>query len=361
MSLVQLNVELHGLNTLGLHSIVDAFAEFNNEQQLFELIAWAKSQKQKLQVLGGGSNLLLSEKITGLLIKSNQQLIEPMAEKGAGQNGEHSSEYNYWRVSAGVNWHSWVQYAIQQNAYGLENLALIPGTVGASPVQNIGAYGTEVSDLIESVQGVRVSRPELGVLELSADQCDFSYRDSIFKKSLKDDFIITSVVFKLSKRLAANLTYGPLQQISDKLIALENDQQKAQMIFDHICHVRSQKLPDPQQIPNVGSFFKNPVVSAQQAQRLQDQFPDLPCYSQAQGRVKLAAGWLIEQAGWKGKGIGAEKSAVRMYEKQALVMIAEKSSRAARLSDVLQLQQAIEQSVLEQFSVTLEREPQSLA
>jgi len=359
---IQTQFSLQTYNTLQLQSTAKAFATFQSVDELLELIVYAQQQKLPLRVLGGGSNLLLQENIEACIIKSTDESIEVLDSESV----EDNKSFIRIKVGSGKNWHQWVQESIQQYGFGLENLALIPGTVGASPIQNIGAYGVEVGDCLESVEGVYISNPTAGLQKLTNEQCQFAYRDSVFKGELQNDFVITSVVFKLSKKLASQLAYGPLKSIEPQLTELATDIEKAQCIFNHVCDIRSAKLPDPAQVPNVGSFFKNPVVASDKAEQLKVDYDNIPTYPQADGTVKIAAGWLIEQAGWKGKGLGEspEQAKVKMYDLQALVLTApldiNSKKRDVGLVDILELQQAIEASVQQKFGVQLEREPQPL-
>jgi UDP-N-acetylmuramate dehydrogenase len=327
-------------NTLGLESTAQFFAPFQTIEELRELSRWARERDLPLHVLGGGSNVLMPEYVKGLVVQSTADGVRLV---------EQNNDSVVVDVDAGKNWHQWVGESIALG-HGLENLALIPGTVGASPVQNIGAYGVEVSDLIMSVTGYHLSRDEERTL--LARECGFGYRDSIFKRELSSDFIICSVRFKLSRAFSPNLSYAPLNSLQAKENSLT-----AQMLIDTVCAVRSSKLPDPAVTPNAGSYFKNPVVPESKAQQLRSVYPQLPVYPQTTSPqtetnyCKLAAGWLIEQCGFKGKAFGP----VAMYSKQALVLTAEKG---AGLSDVHALQNRIQNAVAEKFGVTLEPEPQ---
>ncbi|TNC85432.1 MAG: UDP-N-acetylenolpyruvoylglucosamine reductase [Thalassolituus sp.] len=322
-------------NTLGLESTAQFFAPFQTIEELRELSRWARERDLPLHVLGGGSNVLMPEYVKGLVVQSTADGVRLV---------EQNNDSVVVDVDAGKNWHQWVGESIALG-HGLENLALIPGTVGASPVQNIGAYGVEVSDLIVSVKGYHLSRDEERTL--FAQECSFGYRDSVFKRDLNSDFIICSVRFKLSRAFSPNLSYAPLNSLQAKENSLT-----AQMLIDTVCAVRSSKLPDPVVTPNAGSYFKNPVVPESKAQQLRSVHPQLPVYPQTNTTYcKLAAGWLIEQCGFKGKAFGP----VAMYSKQALVLTAEKG---AGLSDVHALQKRIQNTVAEKFGVTLEPEPQ---
>lgn len=333
-SIIETNKNLKGLNTLSLPACAEGYAEFSSLSELLTLLRLAKEQNLKPKVLGGGSNVLMPQLVSGLILKSSMQTVQVLRENQA---------FVWLKVEAGKNWHQWVSDS-QQYGHGLENLALIPGTVGASPIQNIGAYGVEVSDVLESVQGICLSSCQL--MNLTNAECRFAYRDSVFKRELKNDFIVTSVVFRLEKNFQPNVAYGPLASW-----AADNEGFSSQQLVDQVCEIRSSKLPDPADIPNAGSFFKNPIVSEQMAEKLKAQYPGVPCYRQVNGKVKLAAGWLIEQAGWKGKQLGNAS----MHKLQALVLT---TNGKADLNDVFSIRDAVIADVRENFAVELEPEPQ---
>lgn len=327
---MQTNFELRTLNTLALPAKAKAFVRFTSQIELLSLLARAKAENAQVYVLGEGSNVLLASDIDGWIVQSGMDEVQFIKQ----------DEDTVWlAVDAGMNWHQWVLQSIQYG-HGLENLALIPGSVGAAPIQNIGAYGVEVRECIEQVEGVEISTGQARIL--TEQECNFGYRDSIFKHQLKNNFIITRVVFRLQKAFKPNLSYGPLQSLT-KL--------KASALIEAVCTVRRSKLPDPALIPNAGSFFKNPIVSSLEASALSKRFPDLPQYPQADNQVKLAAGWLIEQAGWKGKWLGN----VRMHDQQALVLT---TNGSASFDEVMALKEAVVNSVQQQFGVLLDAEPQ---
>ena len=322
--------DLRTLNTLQLPARAEAFARFSSVSELLSLLDRAAANGLPLRVLGGGSNILLANNVPGLVLQSAMTGVQVLS---------RTAEYCRVAVDAGMNWHEWVEQSIAYG-HGLENLALIPGTVGAAPVQNIGAYGVEVADCLEAVCGIQLSTRQWRCF--SAAECRFAYRDSVFKHELAGDFIITKVVFRLARQFQPQLNYGPLAQLQPAT---------AQGLIDAVCAIRRSKLPDPALIPNAGSFFKNPLVSAELAQQLTAQYPALPRYPQADGRSKLAAGWLIEQAGWKGRWLGP----VRMHDQQALVLT---TNGKATYADVAALRDAVAASVQQQFGVLLEPEPQ---
>ena len=334
MPVISEHYSLHDKNTLRLASCAEYFATFTSSDELAELVRWAEQKSLAIRVLGGGSNVLMPEFVPGLVIQSKDETVSVVSED------ENSVVID---VAAGKCWHDWVVESIQYG-HGLENLALIPGSVGASPVQNIGAYGVEVSDLLVSVTGFSIA--EQRMLTIEKADCDFSYRDSVFKHRLKNNFVICSVRFRLNKFFSPNLEYAPLN-------SLEPNALSAQDLIDFVVGVRSAKLPDPGLIPNAGSFFKNPIVSTETADDLKNLHPTLPVYPvhSAPQSAKLAAGWLIEQCGFKGKAYGP----VAMYEKQALVLTA---PGEAELQDVARLQSLVQTEVESRFGVHLEPEPQ---
>ena len=290
-------------------------------------------------VLGGGSNLVLTGDFDGLVVH--------MAIPGRRLLREDADAF-YVEAGAGENWHDFVQWTLAQGWPGLENLSLIPGTVGAAPVQNIGAYGLELAERFHSLTAWDFEKQAF--FDVDRDRCRFAYRDSVFKQEgwhLNGRIAITSVVFRLPKTWQANCRYADL---AGELTALGIGSPGPRDIADAVIAVRRRKLPDPAVTPNAGSFFHNPVVGRDAADALQARFPGLPCYAQADGRVKLAAGWLIEQAGWKGRNLGP----AGMYEKQALVLV---NRGGATGSDVRRTMAAVQAAVREKFAVDLTPEP----
>ena len=334
MCRIENNKDLTPFNTLKLPARAQQFARFFSIPELLTLLDQARQKQLPVKVLGGGSNVLLAPRLDGLIIQSAMQSVTFLRE---------NSQFVWLKVDAGKHWHSWVLEA-QGYGHGIENLALIPGTVGASPIQNIGAYGVEVADVLESVQGVCLSSRQL--MNLSRQDCRFGYRDSVFKRELKNDFVVTSVVFRLAKSFTPRVSYGPLANW-----AAQHPGFTPQQLIAQVCDIRAAKLPDPALIANAGSFFKNPVVGHYQAERLAADYPAMPAYPQADGRVKLAAGWLIEQAGWKGKTLGH----TAMHHQQALVLT---TDGEASLPDVFALRDAVAEDVWAKFAVELEPEPQ---
>lgn len=333
---VERDVDLASRNTLALPGRAALYAEVHTADQLAQL---AGKIAGRCFILGGGSNLLLSGDYDGLVLR--------MAIGGRTLVGEDSEAW-YVRAGAGENWHEFVAWTLDQGWPGLENLALIPGTVGAAPVQNIGAYGIEAGERIDSLTAIDTRSGE--TLRYDRNACRFGYRDSVFKQNgdhLSGRLAITSVTFRLPKSWQAITRYG---EVDAELAARSIDQPDARQVFDAIVAIRQRKLPDPAQLPNAGSFFHNPLVDAATAQRLRAAHPGLPCYAQPDGSSKLAAGWLIERAGWKGRDLGP----VGMYEKQALVLV---NRGGATGNDVVALMHAVQHDVRQQFGVDLTPEP----
>lgn len=293
---------------------------------------WQKAQAQQLPILllGEGSNVLFVEDFAGIVVVNRIKGIQH-------QQDEH---YHYLQVNAGENWHQLVKYCVAQNIGGLENLALIPGCVGSAPVQNIGAYGVELKDVCEAVDVVELATGNL--FRLNKTECEFAYRESVFKHRYLHGYAVVAVHFKLAKDWRPVLTYGNLSELAKEQIM-------PQQVFEQICLTRQSKLPDPKQIGSAGSFFKNPVISKAQFEQIYQQYPTMPHYPQADGSVKLAAGWLIDQCGLKGYQIGG----AAVHEKQALVLI---NKANATGQDVVVLARYICNQVRDKFQVQLSPE-----
>jgi len=342
--------DLSQFNTLALPGKAEYFCRFSSISELLSLLQRAKKEKLTVKVLGGGSNIILQPRVSGLVIQSAMQQVVKLSE---------DNDSVTYAVDAGLNWHQWVLSSIKLNACGLENLALIPGSVGASPVQNIGAYGVEVGQLIEEVRGIQLSTGQW--MSFSVEQCNFSYRDSVFKQQFKNDFIITQVIFRLSKIFKSQVSYAPLKQMAEQAL-MRDLTLSAQRVVDWVIEVRNSKLPNPAEVPNAGSFFTNPIIGKAQADNLLKQYPSMPVYSlvsaktgsvsEGLGReVKVAAGWLIDQCGWKGKSLGLAK----MHDQQALVLTLQ---FGAIQQDLLAIQQAVQADVMAKFGIQLHPEPQ---
>ena len=328
---IQTQVQLKPFNTLSLDAIASHYCKIQSNDDLIQALDFAKQQQLNVLILSGGSNMLLPEQIYALVLHMDIQGIELL---------DADDQVQRLRVGAGQSWHDFVLWTTQQDFYGLQNLALIPGLVGASPVQNIGAYGVEVGEFIESVEVY--DRENHSFSSIKAADCDFAYRHSIFKDH-PGRYIITHVIFRLLKQPELKLNYGDLK-------TAVGEEQTPENLERQVIQIRQSKLPDPKEYPNVGSFFKNPVVDLQFFDQIAQQFPNLPHYPQPNNQVKMAAGWLIDQSGWKGKQLGS----VGMFHKQALVLV---NYANASLKDVRATYQAVQADVQEKFGVLLEPEP----
>ncbi len=328
------NYSLKPHNTFGVDAAARYFFEFTEVNDLSVFLNANTSWKAlPILVLGEGSNLLLRNDFDGLVLYPRIPGMYKIIE---------DRQHIWLEAGAGETWDDLVQYSVGLEAGGLENLSLIPGTVGAAPVQNIGAYGQEVSNVIESVRGYDLQKNEPAQLE--AKDCGFGYRNSRFKRELKNRFVITSVVFKLEKFPEFNIHYRGLEEQVRSLgeVNLPN-------IRKAITDIRSSKLPDMSAMGSAGSFFKNPEVMPETAESIRGEYPGVPAYPSANGKIKIPAGWLIEKAGWKGYREGD----AGVYEKQALVLV---NYGNASGKEIFQLSEKIKQSVCEKFGVELERE-----
>ena len=332
------NADLQNHNTFALPVRAAALCTLTDERQLAEVVGLSEYADDTVLWLGGGSNIVFGADYPGLVVH--------MANKGISHNDSDDGNTVYVTAAAGEIWHDFVQHTVAQGLSGLENLSLIPGTVGAAPVQNIGAYGVEVKDLIHSVRCFDLDTLDFVVLG-NAD-CRFAYRDSLFKHSGKGRYVICAVTFALKTHFSANARYGDLAAVLAERCA--GRAATAKDVSAAVCAIRSEKLPDPALLGNVGSFFKNPIVSAAQAAALQAQYPDMPHYPQADGTVKLAAGWLIDQCRLKGFQIGG----AAVHERQALVLVNKAQAAAA---DVRALADHVRERVEARFGVILFAEP----
>ncbi len=323
--------------TFGLPARAAHYIELTDSGDLPEICRLPEFDAATVCWLGGGSNILFMQDFPSLVVR--------MATRGI-RELERTPDSVLLEAQAGENWHGFVQSSLHMGLSGLENLSLIPGTVGASPVQNIGAYGVEVKDRIHSVRCFDVQAQEWR--ELSNAECRFAYRDSIFKHEGRQRYVITSVVFRLDTQFVPNVKYGDLAQVLAEQCGGRTP--TAQDVAQAVCAIRRSKLPDPAVLGNVGSFYKNPLVDAAHAQTLLAQYPQMPHYPQPDGRVKLAAGWLIDQCGLKGKTIGG----AAVHDKQALVLVNKNRATAA---DVRALSDEICRIVAQRFAVDLQPEP----
>ncbi|PTU73230.1 UDP-N-acetylmuramate dehydrogenase [Pseudomonas mangrovi] len=330
------DVSLKPYNSLGVEARARQFVEVRGDDELREALRLADASTLPLLLIGGGSNLLLSGDVEALVVRMASRGRRIIADDAAGQV--------VVEAEAGEPWHPFVLWTLEQGLGGLENLSLIPGTVGAAPVQNIGAYGVELKDRFVSLSALDRQTGE--VREFDREQCEFAYRESLFKHS-GGRWLILRVRFALSRAARVHLEYGPVRQrLAEEGVAEPSPMDVSRVI----CAIRSEKLPDPAQLGNAGSFFKNPLVDAAHAARLASEHPGLVGYPQGDGRVKLAAGWLIEQAGWKGYRLGD----AGVHRLQALVLVNHGNASGA---EILALARRIQADIAERFGVELEMEP----
>ena len=330
------NVSLQHYNSFGFDAVAKYFAEINDIQELDELIRSDVFKKEKSLILSGGNNVLFQEEyFDGLVVYINTKGMEVLSE---------SENDVIVRAQAGEDWPDFVQFCVSKGWHGLENLAHIPGKLGAAPVQNIGAYGMELKDSFLKCEAVELATGQKQVF--SKEECCFGYRESIFKGKLKGKYVITSVDFLLQKNASLHLEYGNIKAyLEQKGIANPTLQQ----LHDAICAIRDAKLPDVKQIGSAGSFFKNPVIEAALFEALQKDYPAIPHYPDADGLVKVPAGWLIEQAGWK----GWRDEHVGVYDKQALVLVHYGGGKG---QDIVELARKIQDSVEEKFGIRIRPE-----
>ncbi|WP_053146122.1 UDP-N-acetylmuramate dehydrogenase [Pseudomonas sp. P97.38] len=332
---IQAGVSLKPFNSFGVDVTARLFAEAQDDGDVREALAYAREHEVPLLVIGGGSNLLLTGDIDALVLRMASQGIRLLSDDGGRVVVE---------AEAGEPWHPFVQHTLAQGWSGLENLSLIPGTVGAAPMQNIGAYGVEIKDVFAGLTAL--DRHTGQQREFSLEECRFAYRDSLFKQQA-GRWLILRVRFALSRAVHLHLEYGPVRQwLSEQGI----DQPTPTDVSRAICSIRSEKLPDPAVLGNAGSFFKNPLVPAEHVAQLKVQYPDLVAYPQPEGQMKIAAGWLIERAGWK----GFREGDAGVHALQALVLVNYGTATGPQLLD---LALRIQKDIAERFQVELEMEP----
>lgn len=334
MPFIQENISLRPYNTFGVEAFARWYTEINSEDELRELFSDQKWKDEDRLVLGGGSNLLLTKNFEGLVIRMNIKGITSQV------NGSDV----HIDAGAGEVWNDLVIFCVERGFAGMENLSLIPGSVGASPIQNIGAYGVELKDVFESCRAFEIATGK--ILHFNKKECEFAYRESIFKKQLKGKVIITSVRFKLSTVASLNTSYGA---IAEELKKRHISSPSIKDVSEVVSSIRVSKLPDPDTIGNSGSFFKNPIISEEEFKQIQSDFPDTVHFCLPNSTVKLAAGWLIEQCGWKGKNIGDAGT----WKNQALVLV---NHGNATGTDIYELSSQIIEDVKTKFGVVLERE-----
>lgn len=326
------NFSLKPFNTFGIEVFAKQFTRFTSVKELSETLSLSRARPL---LLGGGSNILFTKNYDGLVMKNEVMGIEKVNE---------DDDFVYIRAGAGENWHQFVLQCINNHWGGVENLSLIPGCVGASPMQNIGAYGVEIKDVFHELKAWHLQ--EKCNYTFTLKDCNFGYRESVFKNKYKDQFVILYVTLKLRKRPEFNVSYGAIREELEKM-GVQHLTIKA--VSDAVIAIRSSKLPDPVQVGNAGSFFKNPVVSAEKYSSLKDSFVDIVGYPQPDGAVKLAAGWMIEKCGWK----GFRRGDAGCHERQALVLV---NFGNASGSEIYELSEEIVVSVENKFGVRLERE-----
>ncbi|MEP7269522.1 MAG: UDP-N-acetylmuramate dehydrogenase [Saprospiraceae bacterium] len=329
---VQENVSLRQYNTFGIDQYAGHFVQVRELKDLLYAIDF----DSKHIIIGGGSNLLLTRDIDGLVIKNDIKGIEEL---------DNNKEYVLVKVFSGENWHSTVSQMVSKGWGGIENLSLIPGTVGAAPIQNIGAYGVEIKDVLVAVEAIELATGK--ILEFSNEECQFGYRDSFFKsKEAKGKYFVYSLTLRLNKHGKINTQYGEIEKkLREKNILNPTIMDMHQAIME----IRQNKLPDPAIIGNAGSFFKNPILPNALAHELKEKSPNLPMYKWNDHESKVAAGWLIDQAGWKGKRIGH----VGCYEKQALVIV---NHGNATGSEVLDFSKLVQDDILNKYGIAIEPE-----
>ncbi|MDB5253324.1 MAG: UDP-N-acetylenolpyruvoylglucosamine reductase [Flaviaesturariibacter sp.] len=328
------NVTLQPLTTFGIRATARWFASFASVDELQELLALARERRLDTLILGGGSNILFTTDFEGLVLRNEIAGIDVVSE---------DEDHVLVRAGAGESWHGFVQYCLRNNLGGAENLSLIPGSVGASPMQNIGAYGVEIKDIFHELEAV----PRTGGAprKFSADECRFGYRESVFKNTYRNQYVIASVTYRLHRKPVLNTSYGAITQ---ELAAMGVTTPSIHDVSEAVIRIRTSKLPDWHEVGNAGSFFKNPQVSIEKFESLKESYPSIVGYPQGEGR-KIAAGWLIEQCGWK----GFREGDAGCYPKQALVLV---NYGMATGKHIFDLSERIIASVREKFGVELERE-----
>ncbi len=333
--LINENTSLKKYNTFGIDVSARFFAVFSSEKELTDLLLYAKQHQLPVLILGGGSNILFTGNFNGLVLHNSIKGIETE------ENNEH---YAIIKAGAGEQWHALVVYTIHQGLGGIENLSLIPGTVGAAPIQNIGAYGVEFKDSFEYLEAVNIQDGTLR--RFTKAECNFGYRNSIFKNQLKNQYVITRVALRLQKNAQLNTSYGA---IASTLTAMNIIQPTIASVSQAVISIRQSKLPDPRKIGNAGSFFKNPEISKEKFDSLQISYPSIPYFPSGNGLIKIPAGWLNEQCGWKGKVIGQ----AGVHKDQALVLV---NYGNATGMEIKKLSEEIQQSVWDKFGIELETE-----
>ena len=331
---IHTNFSLKNYNTFGIEAKAKEFVSVHSSDELIEILQQRPASKKF--ILGGGSNMLLTQDVDALVIH-----LDLKGKKIIDEN----DDFVWVESQAGENWHEFVLWTIDQNFGGLENLSLIPGNVGTTPIQNIGAYGVEIKDTFVLCEAIHIETQEL--LVFTNEKCKFGYRESIFKNEIKDEFVITSVVFKLTKRNhKLNTSYGAIEAELEKK-HIKNPSLKD--VSNAVIAIRQSKLPDPKELGNSGSFFKNPVILKSDFEKIQQKFPDMPHYLVTETEVKVPAGWLIEQAGFKGKRFGD----AGIHKHQALVLV---NYGNATGQEILEVSKNIQKTILDTYGIAIEAE-----
>jgi len=328
------NISLKSYNTFGIDVNARYFSEINKDEEIYPFLGGIKPERKPLLILGGGSNILFTKDFPGTVLKISTKGIRIT---------EEDENYVVLQGNAGEDWDSFVQYSVEKGWGGLENLSLIPGNVGTCPVQNIGAYGVEIKDVFVQLEGLFLDSGERKIF--TKEDCGFGYRESIFKRHLKDHFVILNVSFRLQKRPSLCLEYG---MIKEELARRKIQHPDLLTVREAICTIRKAKLPDPAKIGNAGSFFKNPVIPVVQFNQILNRFPDIVYFPQ-DNMIKLAAAWLIEQCGWKGRRIGN----TGVHSSQPLVLVNYGNASGKEIWD---LGSEVQRTVYEKFGILLETE-----
>jgi UDP-N-acetylmuramate dehydrogenase len=332
---IQENVSLKQFNTFGIEAKARYFVEVKNKTELNEALYDSQFHMMRRLVLGGGSNVLFTKDFDGVVIKVNIKGLKKTKE---------NADFVWVKAGAGENWHDLVLFTIENNWGGIENLSLIPGLVGAAPLQNIGAYGVEIKDTIHEVKALNIPHGETHVFD--KNDCQFGYRESIFKNEAKDKYVVLSITLKLAKNPKFHVEYGAIQEV---LAQNPTQELSIKAVSDAVISIRQSKLPNPAEIGNAGSFFKNPEISTTLFEKLKAEFPEIPSYPINESLVKVPAGWLIEKAGWK----GFREGDIGVHSKQALVLVNYGNGTGLQIKD---LSEKIQKSILEKFGIKLQVE-----
>lgn len=332
---IEENVSLKNINTFGIDVKAKYFAEIKTLEDTKKIPSIIKKLNTDFLILGGGSNILFTKDFEGIVFHNIQKGIELVKE---------DKEYIWVKAQSGENWHEFVLHCLKKGWAGIENLSLIPGSVGATPIQNIGAYGVELKNVFHELEAIDLKTGKRKVFD--NESCEFGYRDSIFKRHAKGKYYIDNVTLRLYKKPRFNTSYGAIDQELD-LLGIKKPTIK--QVSKAVINIRKSKLPDPKKRGNAGSFFKNPVITDEEYQKLKLDFPDMPHYRSGENHVKIPAGWLIDQAGWKGKDYGS----YGVHDKQALVLI---NKNNAKGKDIQKLSERIQRNIKKIYGISLERE-----